>query len=153
MTEIIKARLEHLDDILNLEKMCFLDPWTEGQLLSEIESEYGCIFVKYDDGVPTGYSIWHMAGDQAELYRIGTNPDQRGNGYAHALMESGIIWAKMQDAESIFLEVRAGNNPAISLYEKHGFENIGIRKKYYTNPTEDAVIMVRKVTKDDNSCS
>lgn len=153
MTDTIKAHLEHLDDILNLEKLCFSDSWTEGQLLSEIESEYGCIFIKYDKGVPAGYSIWHMAGDQAELYRIGTDPIKRGKGYADMLMESGITWAKAREAESIFLEVRAGNLPAISLYKKHGFENIGIRKKYYTNPTEDAVIMVRKVTEDDNSCS
>lgn len=153
MTEIIKARLEHLDDILKLEKLCFSTPWTEGQLLSEIESEYGCIFVKYDDEIPVGYSIWHMAGDQAELYRIGTDPDKRGKGYANTLMETGLAWAKEQNAESVFLEVRAGNAPAISLYEKHDFENLGIRKKYYTDPVEDAVIMVRKVTEDDNSCS
>ena len=153
MTDIIKARLEHLDDVLKLEKLCFTDFWTEGQLLSEIESEYGCILVKYDDNVPLGYSIWHMAGDQAELYRIGTDPDKRGKGYADTLVESGIAWAKAQEAESVFLEVRAGNVPAISHYKKHGFENIGIRKKYYTNPAEDAVIMVRKVTEDDNSCS
>ena len=153
MTDIIKARLEHLDDVSKLEKLCFSVPWTEGQLLSEIESEYGCIFIKYDGEDPVCYCIWHMAGDQAELYRIGTDPDKRGKGYADILIKAGLDWAKIRSAESVFLEVRAGNNPAISLYQKHGFENIGIRKKYYTNPTEDAVIMVRKVTEDDNSCS
>ena len=146
-TEI--ARTEHLDDIAKLEKLCFSTPWTEGQLLSEIESEYGCIFICRD----TGYAIMHMAGDQAELYRIATSPDKRGQGIGDMLMKSCVQWAKEQNAESIFLEVRAGNVPAISLYKKHGFENIGIRKKYYTAPTEDAVIMVRKVTDNDNSCS
>ncbi|MBQ9858499.1 MAG: ribosomal protein S18-alanine N-acetyltransferase [Oscillospiraceae bacterium] len=153
MTKIIKAQLEHLDDVLSLEKLCFSNPWTEGQLLSEIESEYGCIFVKYDGDAPIGYCIYHMAGDQAELYRIGTDPDKRGQGIGDDLMKEGVSWAKGQCAESIFLEVRASNIPAISLYEKHGFENIGMRKKYYTDPIEDAVIMVRKVTEDDNSCS
>ena len=153
MTKIIKAQLEHLDDVLSLEKLCFSHPWTEGQLLSEIESEYGCIFVKYDGDAPVGYCIYHMAGDQAELYRIGTDPDKRGQGIGDALMKEGVSWAKGKCAESIFLEVRASNAPAISLYEKHGFENIGMRKKYYTAPVEDAVIMVRKVTEDDNSCS
>ena len=52
MTDIIKARLEHLDDVSKLEKLCFSVPWTEGQLLSEIESEYGCIFIKYDGEDP-----------------------------------------------------------------------------------------------------
>ena len=153
MTDIIKAHLEHLDDVLKLEKLCFSVPWTEGQLLSEIESEYGCIFVSYECERPCGYAIMHMAGDQAELYRIATDPDKRGRGIADELMKTGIAWAIEQSAESIFLEVRAGNFPAISLYRKHGFENIGMRKKYYTDPVEDAVIMVRKVTEDDNSCS
>ena len=153
MTDMIKARLEHLDDISKLEKLCFSDSWSEGQILSEIESEYGCIFIKYEGEIPVCYSIWHMAGDQAELYRIGTDPTKRGKGYAAEVMSAGVVWSAEQNAESIFLEVRAGNAPAIALYEKHGFENIGIRKKYYTNPTEDAVIMVRKVTEDDNSCS
>ena len=151
--KIIEAHSEHLDDVLNLEKLCFSTPWTEGQLLSEIESEYGCIFIKYNGEVPVGYSIYHMAGDQAELYRIATAPDKRGQGTADELMKTGIMWAKEQNAESIFLEVRVSNAPAIALYEKYGFENLGIRKKYYTDPTEDAMIMVRKVTEDDNSCS
>ncbi|MBQ8831443.1 MAG: ribosomal protein S18-alanine N-acetyltransferase [Oscillospiraceae bacterium] len=153
MTKIIKARLEHLDDVLKLERLCFSNPWTEGQLLSEIESEYGCVFIDYNGETPVGYCIYHMAGDQAELYRIGTDPDKRGQGIGNELMKTGISWANGQNAESIFLEVRASNVPAISLYEKHGFENIGMRKKYYTAPVEDAVIMVRKVTEDDNSCS
>ena len=150
-TEI--ARTENLDGILQLEKQCFSVFWTEGQLLSEIESEYGCIFLCVEEEKLRGYAIMHLAGDQAELYRIATDPDFRRCGAAALLMKSCIKWSVEQNAESIFLEVREGNKSAISLYEKFGFENIGIRKKYYTDPVENAVIMVRKVTEDDNSCS
>ena len=142
--KIIEAHSEHLDDVLNLEKLCFSTPWTEGQLLSEIESEYGCIFIKYDGEVPVGYSIYHMAGDQAELYRIATAPDKRGQGTADELMKTGIMWAKEQNAESIFLEVRVSNAPAIALYKKYGFQEVGLRPNFYSAPREDAIIMTRE---------
>ena len=153
MIKTEKAQLEHLENIHNLEKLCFSTPWTEGQLLSEIESEYGCILLCCDDEEACGYAIMHMAGDQAELYRIAAMPQKRRQGIGNTLMNEAVKWAAEQNAESIFLEVRKSNISAIALYEKHGFENIGIRKKYYTDPIEDAVIMVRKVTEDDNSCS
>ena len=153
MIKIETALLEHLDDILKIENLCFSPPWTEGQLLSEMESEYGIVFAAFDEKKLCAFSVMHLAGDQAELYQIATLPEERGKGIANMLMEKGNIWAKEQNAESIFLEVRVSNAPAIALYEKHGFENLGIRKKYYTNPVEDAMIMVRKVTEDDNSCS
>ena len=153
MIKIETALLEHLDDILKIENLCFSPPWTEGQLLSEMESEYGIVFAAVDEEVLCAFSVMHLAGDQAELYQIATLPEKRGKGIANMLMEKGNVWAKEQNAESIFLEVRVSNAPAIALYEKHGFENLGIRKKYYTDPVEDAMIMVRKVTEDDNSCS
>ena len=153
MIKIETAHIEHLDKILKIENMCFSPPWTEGQLLSEMESEYGMVLAAFEGDVLCAFSVMHMAGDQAELYQIATNPEKRGRGIADALMKEGISWSKERNAESIFLEVRVSNTPAIALYEKHGFENIGIRKKYYTEPVEDAVIMVRKVTEDDNSCS
>ena len=153
MIKIETARLEHLDDILKIENLCFSPSWTEGQLLSEMESEYGIVFAAFESDELCAFSVMHLAGDQAELYQIATLPEERGKGIANMLMEKGNIWAKEQNAESIFLEVRVSNAPAIALYEKHGFENLGIRKKYYTNPVEDAMIMVRKVTEDDNSCS
>ena len=153
MIKIETALLEHLDDILKIENLCFSPPWTEGQLLSEMESEYGIVFAAFEGEELCAFSVMHLAGDQSELYQIATLPEKRGKGIANMLMEKGSAWAKEQNAESIFLEVRVSNAPAIALYEKHGFENLGIRKKYYTNPVEDAMIMVRKVTEDDNSCS
>ena len=153
MIKIETALLEYLDDILKIENLCFSPPWTEGQLLSEMESEYGIIFAAFDEAKLCAFSVMHLAGDQAELYQIATLPEERGKGIANMLMEKGNVLAKEQNAESIFLEVRVSNAPAIALYEKHGFENLGIRKKYYTDPIEDAMIMVRKVTEDDNSCS
>ena len=153
MITVKTALLEHLDDILKLENSCFSPPWTEGQLLSEIESEYGIVFAAFDGEDLCAFSVMHMAGDQAELYQIATDPEKRGQGIANMLMQKGIEWSKTQNAESIFLEVRVSNAPAIALYKKHSFENLGIRKKYYTDPVEDAMIMVRKVTEDDNSCS
>lgn len=151
---IIKRADEmQLEMLEQLEKDVFSSPWTKSQILSEISSEYGLVLTAFDNDYLCAFCIMHMAGDQAELYRIATDSRCRRQGIAESLLKRGIAWAVNRSAESIFLEVRSGNASAIALYEKLGFESVGIRKKYYTAPSEDAVIMVRKVTEDDNSCS
>ena len=145
--------MTNAEKIHALEKECFSDPWSITSIENQLSTEQTIFIIYEENGEAAGFVLGTQVCGEAELYRIGTDPDKRGQGIGASLMKTGISWANGQNAESIFLEVRASNAPAISLYEKHGFENIGIRKKYYTAPIEDAVIMVRKVTEDDNSCS
>lgn len=145
MTEITVASSGCLDELFEIEKLCFTPAWSKAQLSDEITREDAFAAVSTENGIITGFCIFRMAGDQAELFQIAVHPDFRGEGTAEKLLLRGICWARDKNAESVFLEVRESNYPAIGLYKKLGFEKLGVRKGYYTQPVENAVIMVRKV--------
>lgn len=82
---------------------------------------------------------------EAELESIAVTPDRRGRGVGGALLDAGIFWAVSQAADRLRLEVRAGNTAALKLYAAKGFASVGLRRRYYAAPLEDAVCMERKV--------
>ncbi len=137
------ATPDDVNAILNIERLSFPDPWTEGMLLTSICD--GVDFTLLFDGEAlVGYSILdRRVSGEAELHNIAVTPDYRGKGLSKLLMEKMISNCTLYGVSVIFLEVRANNAPAIGLYKKYGFTEIGIRKGYYKNPTEDAIIMQR----------
>lgn len=129
-----------ISGVKKIENACFSVPWSERSIESQIFTEgsvFACI-CENDDIV--GYVCGQTVADECELYRIAVLDSYRKKGYANMLMEYFINECKNKAVKSIFLEVRSSNTPARSLYEKSGFQTIGVRKKYYSNPTEDAVI-------------
>ncbi len=88
-----------------------------------------------------GYAAWLLSLDTADLLDIAVLPECRGKGKADALMSFMHTECKARGIKEIFLEVRESNMPAILLYKKHGYEQISVRRKYYSAPTEDALIM------------
>ncbi len=145
MTDIFKAVLSELDEIAALERSCFSVPWSDGQVLSEIESEDACVVCASVDGVLCGFCIAHLVGDEAEIYQIAVEENYRRRGIAGLLLSYAMTQMEDMGAGSLYLEVRVSNVPAIALYESFGFERVGLRKKYYTAPLEDAMIMKRVI--------
>ncbi len=156
-----------LTEIANLEKECFSDAWSEQSIEQTLSKEYNLLvfagldksgnpFEKVIYGGPDfwarlagicenecdlsifeGYMIASVTGDESELLRIAVVPDRRRLRAGHRLLKK---YLKNTSAASYFLEVRAGNIPARGLYEKLGYEAINVRKDYYRNPVEDAVV-------------
>lgn len=145
MTDIYKASPADLDDIARLEQACFSVPWSEGQVLSEIKSEDACVICAVNDGVVCGFCIAHLVGDDAEVYQIAVDEPYRRRGIGELMLSYAMTQMEDMGALALYLEVRVSNKPAIALYESFGFERVGIRKKYYTAPTEDAMIMKRVI--------
>ena len=148
MTELTirEARMGDLDDVLALEQDCFHPPWRESSLISEIGDTDGLVLTAERGGRFVGFCMLHRAGDQAELYQIAVCPGARRNGTALELLreaERRILAAGMKEA---FLEVRASNAPAMGLYEKAGWHRLGMRKNYYTDPVEDAVLYGKELS-------
>ena len=82
--------------------------------------------------------------DEVHLLNITVAPDFQGQGWAHLMLDALDIWARGQNAEFIWLEVRVGNTRARQVYERHGFRQVGQRKNYYAagrGQREDAVVM------------
>lgn len=124
-----------------LEARCFSSPWSEQALRDTLSSPYAKLFCAEADGAVIAYGGLYLLGDDADITNIATHPDHRRRGAAAAVLEALIAHAKEHGMQAIHLEVRETNAPAITLYEKSGFTVDGIRKDYYKNPTENAVLM------------
>lgn len=132
-----------LPQILQLEQRCFPEsPWPEAEYLYELnENPFSCLRVLEEDGRIVGYIDWWILYDKAQLANIAVDPDFRGRGYARAMLEECIRDANAKGCETLSLEARVSNVPALALYHSYGFIDAAIRKNYYENG-EDAILMV-----------
>ena len=138
--EIAKMTKENAAELAELDKICFRVPWSENSFYDEAENRLADYFVAKEDGKIVGYGgIWLVA-DEGQITNIAVLPEYRKMGIASRLLERLIECA---EGKSIVLEVRESNAAAISLYEKHGFKNAGVRKNFYHSPVENAIIMIR----------
>ena len=134
---------EHLDDIIRLEEQAYgPHHWSKESFFNEINSElarYYCAF--NEDKELLGYcGCWQIL-EEAHITNIAVSPAHRRNHIGEALLTAIIKSCINAMIKYITLEVRVSNMPAISLYEKYGFKSLGIRKGYYQDNNEDALIM------------
>ena len=129
--------------IAELEAEIFSDPWSERDICDTICTEGAMCYSAIKDGVPVAYIIGRIIAPEAEIYRIATHPDYRGRGIAYRLLDYAVKTERGRGLERLFLEVRSKNLAALSLYRAYGFEKIGIRKNYYKNPDDDAIVMLK----------
>lgn len=129
--------------IAALEAEIFSDPWSERDICDTICTEGAMCYSAIKDGVPVAYIIGRIIAPEAEIYRIATHPDYRGRGIAYRLLDYAVKTERGRGLERLFLEVRSKNLAALSLYRAYGFEKIGIRKNYYKNPDDDAIVMLK----------
>lgn len=123
-----------------LEKKCFSDPWDEQALKSSFLLPFSHCFLLEDGGKVCGYCILSVLFEDAEILNIAVSPAYRKKGYGALLMETMLEKARTLGATQCFLEVRESNLAAIALYEKYGFSQYGVRKKYYEDG-ENALVM------------
>lgn len=134
----------HVPQVAALEALCFADPWSEKSVASELSNYLALWYVALDGDTVVGYVGSQTCGRETDMMNIAVHPDYRRSGIAQSLIECLILELKNRGSNSMALEVRASNASAIALYEKLGFEQVGLRKNYYRNPREDALIL-RKV--------
>ena len=117
------------------------NPWEEASFLQSALRDYDYLAAAVgEDGSVCGYALLRCL-DDAELLRIAVAKEQRRRGTGRALLADVLGEAGRRAAAGIFLEVRAGNEAAVRMYEKAGFVSAGIRRSYYSGPVEDALIM------------
>ncbi len=144
MMEIVKMDESHVAPIAELEKLCFSDPWSENSIATELTSRLSYWLVAVENGQVVGYIGSQSVLGESDMMNVAVHPDHRRKGIAEALVSALSADLKARDNVCLTLEVRASNAPAIALYEKLGFTQVGLRKNYYRNPKEDALIL-RKV--------
>lgn len=153
MIEIKNMALEHIAQVAELERQCFSDPWSAEAFQSELTNPLSLWLVACeDDGRVSGYIGSQQVLDAADVMNIAVCVDKRHSGIATQLIQTLCLRLTQRDACFLTLEVRQSNQPAISLYQKLGFVQVGYRKGYYRKPKEDALILQRRLCHADYGC-
>jgi [ribosomal protein S18]-alanine N-acetyltransferase len=141
--EIIPFNKNHVNEVLYISNLSFLTPWTIESIEKELENKLARYVVAIKDNLVIGYGgIWLIL-DEGHITNIAVHPEYRGVGAGDMIVEALVELCKLEGIYSMTLEVRKSNLVAQSLYKKHGFIEEGVRKNYYSDSHEDAVIMWR----------
>lgn len=139
---IVPTTEEHIDDIMIVEKLSFSIPWSREAFADEIgRNKFAVYFSAVLEDKVIGYGgMWSVL-DEGHITNIAIHPQYRGKGVSHLIMKALIHTAKERGMARMTLEVRKSNTVARALYTKYGFEPCGIRRGYYGDNGEDAIIM------------
>lgn len=140
---ICEMKREHLDSLVELEKICFSQPWSYKSLEEELTNDTAYFYVALIDDEVVGYIGLYIVCESCFVTNVAVFPQYRKQGIATALLRRAFLTATSHGTDFISLEVRKSNIAAISLYKSLHFEEMGLRKNYYRNPPEDALIMTR----------
>lgn len=141
---IRKMESRDLEQVAELEKVCFSEAWSWNLLEAGIHSPYDVYYVFEQNEQILGYCNLRILAGEGEIQRIAVLPPFRRLGVARKLMDAMVDFAVENKAAAVTLEVRESNRPARNLYESYGFTAEAVRKGYYRNPSEDAVIMWKR---------
>ena len=140
---ITRMQNEHVPAVFQLDQASFTLPWSERSYLFEVnKNETSIPLVALESGVVTGFIVVWQVEDEAHIGTIAVADASRRKGVARALIREGLSQAYARGARKVFLEVRSGNLAAQTLYLSLGFVNFDVRKKYYVDNQEDAIIML-----------
>lgn len=139
--KLVPMDRSHLDAVAALERVCFSKPWPRSMLEDELYNpNVSLVVAEGEDGTVLGYGEIGVVLDEGCLEKIAVDPACRRQGVAEAILSAYLRFGRAKLA-FLTLEVRTSNEAAIALYQKLGFEEVGSRKGYYTDPREDAVLM------------
>lgn len=145
MTELFPLELKYCEDVARISKECLPEYWSFESICDVLQYHHNIYYVAKDLNMDevVGFAGVMIVADEAELLNVAVSPACRRCGVAQKLLEQLFVDAKQQNAYRMLLEVRESNRHAHALYTKNGFSDLGRRKNYYSNPTEDAIIMER----------
>lgn len=148
MNDIIirNAVPEDLDTIFAIEQVCFTVPWSMESFRSAFAADMVHIFAAERQGTVIGFGCVSALPPDSEILNIAVLPEARGLGIGSLLLAAMLDCAVTLGADTAYLEVRESNTPARGLYGKYGFVPLGIRRNYYSKPTEHAVVMQKTLT-------
>ena len=143
---LVPLTVAHLDALLAIEVQAHSHPWTRGNVIDALAAGYYAQGL-WNAAVPGGlwgYCIAMPGASEAHLLNITVAPAHQGQGGARRLLQALDTWARSQQARELWLEVRASNTRALALYRRHGYVEVGVRKRYYAladGAREDAILM------------
>ena len=145
MTSLLRITEEnhqrHLERILEIETLSFSTPWPAGGFSQEVGNPLAALWAAMMHGRPAGFICYWVLDFEIQLLNLAVHPEARRKGTGRLLLKHMIREAASKHLESIWLEVRVSNAGALRLYQEVGFEQVGVRSKYYDDTREDALVM------------
>ena len=139
---VVPMTADHLDEVAELERICFSVPWSRNMLAEELDNLLSAFLVALEEGGRVvGDAGVQIILDEGYITNVAVRPECRRQGIAAKLLQVFLDFAKANRLAFLTLEVRASNYDAIALYGSRGFRSVGRRKNYYEHPKEDAIIM------------
>jgi ribosomal-protein-alanine N-acetyltransferase len=135
--------LSRLDQVLEVEAQAYEFPWTRGNFTDSLASGYAVQLLCAGEHL-LGYYVAMRGVEETHLLNLTVAPAFQRQGWARLLLDALVLWSRAQSAHWLWLEVRASNAPARTLYQSHGFRRVGMRPRYYPaagGGREDAVVM------------
>lgn len=137
---IVPFTARYVHAVAQIEQACFAEPWTEEGLREELDNACARFLVaEAEDGAVAGYIGCHTVLDEGYIANVAVSPVYRRRGIGRQLVQA--LLKRSEDLAFVTLEVRVSNQAAIALYTDCGFQSVGVRKKFYSHPTEDALLM------------
>ena len=138
-----RSRPEDAFGIAEMEGAIFPDSWSYRDIVDLISTEGAMCFSAVDNGRVVAYVLGILIPPEGEIYRVAVREEKRQRGIGYRLLDYAMKTSRGSGLECAFLEVRSENVPAVKLYTAYGFSKIGIRKKYYRDPEDDAIVMMK----------
>lgn len=135
-----------IPEVQRIDRMCFSDAWTEAAYHDLFRYETNQYYIAAADNEICGFAGISISVDTADVMKIGICPEWRRQGIAQALLQELLVNAKIKKCRQVMLEVRESNHSARQLYLKNHFQELAVRKDYYKNPVENAIVMSRELT-------
>jgi [ribosomal protein S18]-alanine N-acetyltransferase len=144
---IRRATPADLNNLVMLENACFAIPWSQESLQRDLEDNplARYLVAELPDGTLAGYAACWFVVDEGHVTNVAVSPSWRGQGLGRRLLDELIQLAEIEKIQLMTLEVRVGNHAARSLYQAGGFQDVGLRRGYYADNNEDAIIMLKIV--------
>lgn len=141
MVSIREMSLKDIEQVSCIEESIFSIPWSKTSFEDSMNSKNTLFLIAEKENEIAGYLGMYLFGEEADISNVAVSKTHRRQRIARMLLEKGLIQMKERGVKNVTLEVRETNIPAIRLYESMGFQEVGIRKDYYKEPVENALIM------------
>lgn len=136
---------EQAEEVATLENEIFSDAWSRQSIISTLRQPCAKIYGAREGRELAGYIVLYYVLDECEIARIAVKEGFRRRGVAGMLFAETVKFCRENKINKIMLDVRESNLAAIAFYKKNGFIQDGIRKRFYTNPAENAILMSRRI--------
>lgn len=139
--ELRRMRMDELPEVMEVERRAFAHPWSAELLRRELTHDWSTILLALEGGRIVGFVIFWVVVDEIHVLNVAVDPVHRRRGIARLLLAELLERGRASGLSMATLEVRRSNEPALALYAALGFRNVGVRKGYYVEEREDAIVM------------